>query len=215
MYSIQKVPRPVVPNLVINFAITLFFISGFCSAQNKNHNESSLNECLTEIISVEIKRHFVSGELPSEKKNYFWFSLNDVLTSFLKEKTKLKFHPKNRLGLSQTEWIMLFNKKEVSFLLDQLSSKVPNFAHLKFPKNFVISNPNEEKEKINGNGLRSAEYYNKPRLFLSYPIILSNKKYALIAYSAGAINSMQGGIHLYKKIDGVWTFYKKLDGWIS
>lgn len=183
-------------------------------AQNNKSSAMEI-ECLGKIISKEVKRHYVSGELPHEENIYFWFSLNDILVEFLKEKTKIKYHPANSMELSKAEWQMLFNVTEISHLLYQLSNPACETNYVKLPEKFIISNPKEEKEKINGNGLLSAEYYNKTRLFLSHPIILSNKKYALIAYSVGIINSTQGGIHLYKKINGKWFFYKRLKGWIS
>lgn len=216
MYSIRKERRQTIPNLAIEVAIVLLLVTNSCVAQNKKNNiAENDDECLQGIISKEIKRHFISGELSPEENTYFWFSLNDVLMEFLKEKTNIEYHSANSMELSKSEWQMLFNKKEISHLLSQFSNPACEIDDVKLPEKFVISNPKEEKEKINGNGLLSAKYYNKTRLFLSHPVILSNKKYALIAYSAGMINSGQSGIHLYKKENGKWVFYKRLVGWIS
>jgi hypothetical protein len=197
--------------MVFFFAVTIS-----CAAQNKRSSISGAwDECIREIISQEVQRHYKSEELTHEKNIYLWFSLNDVLAEFLKKNTNIKYHPANSMELSEFEWQMLFNHTEINHLLNQLSNPICEIGQIKFPENFVVSNPKKEKEKINGNGLLSAEYHNKTRFFLSQPIILSNKKYALIAYSTGIINSTQGGIHLYKKINGKWMFYKRLKGWIS
>jgi hypothetical protein len=86
---------------------------------------------------------------------------------------------------------------------------------LKLPNNFILNNTLKEKENVGNDGLKSANYFTKKRLFLSKPVFTSNGNYSLIAFSYGAINSASGGVHVYKKINGKWKFYTELNGWIE
>jgi len=195
-----KVMRLTYQLLIIN----IIFLFTSCSTLKPNYEHVAKVIIENELIS---KSTYIEGK----EEVYLDFNLNSSFEAFFKENTADPLLQ----WLSEEEVQMFFDENEVDFFLKQLERNTINFSKFILPKNLILNNTLKEKESINGHGLKSANYYSRDRLFLSSPVISQNGNYALIFYSIGTIDSMSGGIRIYKKRDGVWRFYKEINYWIS
>lgn len=97
----------------------------------------------------------------------------------------------------------LSNEDTVCFL-EQLENKTNKKFNI--PENFYVKNDDE---------ISIDEVLEIKRVNISNPIISKNGETALIAYSYGHKNSLQGGIKMYRKIDGKWIYHKSFNLWIG
>ena len=132
------------------------------------------------------------------------FNLNDYLKEFLNEKCIL---------IIDSNFVI--KKNELSSLVNQLEHKNIDIRKLNLSCNCKFSNIENERNSLNNSSIRLMNYISKTRLFLSYPLITENEKYALIANAYGKMGSLVGGINVYINKNDRWVFYESINDWIE
>ncbi|QHI36727.1 hypothetical protein IMCC3317_20970 [Kordia antarctica] len=167
----------------------------------------------SDLVEIELKNRLAS--ISKTDTLYVDFTLNDFLINFLEENmyTKEKnFSEYNTLVpfLSESNIKMIFNEQEVIYLKKEINNNFTFTEKDIILKRVVRSNYEEEKKAIGNDGMKLINFKQKERLFMSKPVILSNQEYAISAYSYGNHDSFSSGIHIYRKIKGVWKIYAEI-----
>ncbi|WP_458626466.1 hypothetical protein [Winogradskyella sp. PC D3.3] len=138
------------------------------------------------IFDLEIESH---KDFTQNDKVIFHYLSNDYLIDSLNDKAVISNH---------------FSNEDTIYFLEQLENKTNKKYSI--PKNFYVKNDVE---------ISIDEILEVKRVNISNPIISKNAEIALIAYSYGHKNSLEGGIKIYHKIDGKWKYYDSFNLWIG
>jgi hypothetical protein len=166
-----------------------------------------LTQDVYSIIKAELNRNL---SLYQNKKVYLKFSLDDYIIGYLTElkKDKLK-RSVIKSKIDNNIFETLFNEDKINEMIYQNNKIKLDSSKLNL-NDVIIDNTESEDKTIN-----NLQGLSKIKIFLSKPFFNENKDYALIAFSNGYEDSMQGGINLYKKTHDKWVFYESIDYWFE
>lgn len=145
------------------------------------------NKDLKEIFKLEVGSH--KAFINDDKITYSQIS-NDYLKESLNTKSVVYGY---------------LSDDEVKSLLNELK-KANKTINLDLPQNFHV----KRNDELGIDGMVDIKLLN-----ISYPLILKKNGIAIIAYSFGYKNSLEGGIKIYRIIDGKWKYDKSFNLWIS
>ena len=193
-----------------SFLIILLLFS--CKSQLKAQNIVDIKRC---ILELELKSLKEIGQ----DSVFIKYGLNNLLNEFVEKNAllggeDLEFHD-YRKYMDIKEHKNIFNKEEIKNLYNQLNTSNGNIIYsIELPDNHRFSYAPIEKVKSNfriGVPL-SIDIYS---YILSEPLVTSDKKYVLLACSKGFANAKTGGVKIYKKINGDYSFMCLLEDWIE
>ncbi|WP_375238591.1 hypothetical protein [Aurantibacter sp.] len=160
-----------------------------------------------DIINNEIKIVSIS-----ENQNVnLYLNQNEYLIGFLENINQSNSDNLKKYNLDKDVVASFFNKDVIKNILDQAKSNNSiNLKKIQLQSNMKIS---EVKEKITTSEYLkgSLEY----EIYLSRPLISLNNKYAIVSFSKGFKQAMEGGIVIYENIDLNWKRIKFFDSWIE
>lgn len=136
-----------------------------------------------------------------EFENYKNFAQNNTLVFNYISNESLK----NRLNNS-AELSNYFSKRGIDSILIKLQSKLDKKNEFDLPKNFILKNDT---------ALDVDKTLSVKRVNISSPLIVENNEMALLAFSFGYENSLEGGIRIYYRNNGKWKYYETFDLWIE
>ena len=99
-----------------------------------------------------------------------------------------------------------FSNEEIEFMIDKLGSMKDESYKFNLPKNYFLENEL---------ALDTNQKLSMKRINISAPTINNDHKIALLAFSYGHKNALEGGIKIYCKINGKWTNTESFNLWVE
>ncbi|AUC74271.1 hypothetical protein [Olleya sp. Bg11-27] len=183
-------------------SIVLFFLVLSCLSVKQNNNNEIYN-----IINNEIE---FASSFSNNNKIIIYLNQNQYLIDFLKQVKANDFEKIKQLDLEKDVMSSYFNKSNINYvLMEAKNQKSISLKKIKLSKDQQVVT---SKKITTKEFLKNASVY---KIYLSKPLMSQSKNFAVISYSRGFDNSLEGGIAIYRKSKYNWERLNVLDGWIE